>query len=130
MSFTIIHIAKLGLLILLSLMLLLHFAILLKIIPYNLVWGGRLKSDREMYRFEILSIIMNAVLVSVVIIHANILPLEIPGKIITVALWLMAGLFLLNTFGNAFSKNKLEQWVFTPITLLLTIFSVILALAN
>lgn len=130
MSFTIIHIAKLGLLILLSLMLLLHFAILLKIIPYNLVWGGRLKSDREMYRFEIFSILMNAVLVSVVIIHANILSFEIPGKIITVALWLMAGLFLLNTLGNAISKNKLEQRVFTPITLLLTIFSVILALAS
>lgn len=95
-----------------------------------MVWGGRLKSDMEMYRFEIFSILMNAVLVFVVLIHANILPLEIPGKIIKVALWIMAGLFLLNTLGNAISKNKLEQRVFTPITLLLTIFSVILALAN
>lgn len=42
-----INIAQVGLLILLSMFLVLHFIILIKLIPYNLVWGGRLKSDKE-----------------------------------------------------------------------------------
>ena len=108
----------------------LHFIILAKIIPYNLVWGGQLESFKEMHRFEILSIIINSLFVIVILIQANLLATEIPKKIINYALWLMTGLFLLNTVGNSISKNKLEQRVFTPITILLTIFSLILASSN
>ena len=125
-----VNLAQLGLLILLSLFLVLHFMILLKLIPYNLVWGGRLKSDKAMVRFEIFSIAINAVFVIVILLQTNVLAIDIPKKTITYALWLMAGLFFLNTCGNAFSKNKIEQRVFTPITILLTIFSLILAISN
>ena len=125
-----ISIAQLGLLVLLSLFLLLHFAILVKIVPYNLVWGGRLKTDNEMYRFETFSILVNALFLIVVLVQANLLAVDLPKKIIQYALWLMTGLFLLNTLANAISKNKLEQRLFTPLTLLLTIFSLILALSN
>jgi hypothetical protein len=130
MRLILIHTAQLGLLIILSLFLLLHFAILLKIIPYKLVWGGRLKSYKDMYRFEIFSILMNAVFLFVVLIQAGTLTVDLPKRVISYALWLMAGLFLLNTVGNVISKNKLEQRLFTPVTMALTIFSVILALSN
>jgi len=125
-----IAIAQFGLLILLSLFLLLHFIILLKIIPYNLIWGGRLKSNNEMYRFEIFSIVINSLFIIVILTQAEFLIINIPNKIITYALWCMTGLFLLNTFGNAFSKNKIERLLFTPVTVLLTIFSLVLALLN
>ena len=125
-----ISMAQWGLLILLTLFLVLHFIILLKLIPYNLVWGGRLKSDKEMYRFEIFSILINSLLLIVILGQANFWMINIPNKIITYALWLMTGLFLLNTLGNVTSKNKLEQRLFTPITILLAIFSLILALSN
>ena len=122
--------AQFGLLILLSLFLLLHFIILLKIIPYNLIWGGRLKSDTEMYRFEIFSILINALFIIVILAQAEFWMSNIPNKVITFALWLMTGLFLLNTLGNVISKNKIERLVFTPITILLAIFSLVLALTN
>lgn len=125
-----ISIAQWGLIILQSLFLVLHFIILLKLIPYNLVWGGRLKSDKEMYRFEIFSIVINSLFVMVILVQGNFLTIDIPKKIITSALWLMTGLFLLNTLGSITSKNKLEQRLFAPITILLTIFSLILALSN
>ncbi|MGG9964787.1 hypothetical protein [Ferruginibacter sp. SUN106] len=125
-----VSIAQWGLLILLSLFLILHFIILLKLIPYHLVWGGRLKSDKEMYRFEIFSILINSLFVIVVLVQAGFLSIDIPGKIITYALWLMTGLFLLNTSGNAISKNKLEKRLFTPVTILLAIFSLTIALAT
>jgi hypothetical protein len=92
--------------------------------------GGRLKSDKEMYRFEIISILINALFVIVILAQASFLTINVPKKIITYALWLMTALFLLNTLGNAISKSKIEQRVFTPITILLTIFSLILAISN
>lgn len=125
-----IIIAQWGLLILLLMFLILHFIILLKLIPYNLVWGGRLKSDKEMYRFEIFSILINSLFVIVILMQMSFLTIDIPRKIITYALWLMTVLFLLNTLGNVTSRNKLEQRLFTPVTILLAIFSLTLALAN
>ena len=125
-----ISIAQLGLLILLSLFLVLHFMILIKIIPYNLVWGGRLKSEKEMVRFEIFSILINSLFIIVTLTQMSLLTIDMPKNVITYFLWLMTGLFLLNTLGNVTSKNKLEKRVFTPVTILLAIFSLTLALAN
>ena len=124
-----IAIAQTGLLFFLSLFLLLHLSILFRIISYKVVWGGRLKSDRQMYRFEIISLLMNSLFVFIVLIKSGFLKIDISPKIITFSLWLMAALFLLNTLGNVISKNKFEKMIFAPITVLLTIFSVILALS-
>lgn len=125
-----ISIAQYGILILLSLLLLLHFIILFKIIPFNLIWGGRLKSNNEMYRFEIFSILITSLFVIVILVQGSFLTIDVPKKTITYALWFMTGLFLFNTFGNAISKNKIERLLFTPITIFLTIFSLVLALSN
>ena len=83
-----------------------------------------------MYRFEIFSILINSLFVIVILAQASFLTIDVPKKIITYALWLMTALFLLNTLGNAISKSKIEKRVFTPITILLTIFSLILAISN
>jgi len=122
--------AQFGLLILLTLFLLLHLIILLKIIPYDLIWGGRLKSNNEMYRFEIFSVLITSLFIIVILVQANFWMINIPNKIITYALWLMTGLFLFNTLGNAVSKNKIERLVFTPVTIVMAIFSLVLALSN
>lgn len=123
-------IAQNGLILGLSALLIFHFLILLKIIPYNMVWGSRLKSDKEMYRFEIVSILINSFLLFIIFVHSNMLTLSFPKILMTLFLWMMTVLFALNTLGNMVSKNKLELRLFTPITILLTIFSLILALKN
>lgn len=123
-------IAQFGLILALSALLIFHFLILLKIIPYHMVWGSRLKSDKEMYRFEIVSILINSFLLFIIFVHSNILTLSFPKILMTIFLWMMTVLFALNTLGNIVSKNKLELRLFTPIAILLTIFSLILALKN
>lgn len=66
----------------------------------------------------------------VILVQTGFWIINIPNRIITIALWLMTGLFLLNILGNVVSKNKFERLVFTPITILMAIFSLILALSN
>lgn len=124
------HFAQYLLLLVLSFFLVLHFLILLKFIPYNIVWGGRLKSDAEMYRFELVSILINLFFLFIILIQSNILTINFPQKIMTILLGLMTALFAFNTLGNIKSINKIERIYLTPITLILTICSLILALTN
>lgn len=125
-----INFAQYGLIIVLSIFLILHICVLLKIVPYSIVWGGRLKTDTEMYRFETVSILINLFFLFIVLVQSHFLTIDFPKKTMTIILWVMTALFLLNTLGNATSKNKIEQKLFTPITIILTIFSLILALTN
>ena len=123
-----IHIAQYGLIIILSAVLVFHFLVLLKVIPYKIVWGGRLKSDTQMYRFEVVSIFTNLIFLAIVFAYSGILLSDISPNIISILLWIMAALFALNTLGNLMSKNKWEKIIFTPLTLLLSVFCLILAL--
>jgi hypothetical protein len=125
-----VNFAQYGLIIILSIFLVLHFLILLKFIPYNIVWGSRLKSDTEMYRFEIVSILINLFFLFIILVQSSILTIDFPKKTMTIILWFITALFVFNTFGNVISNNKIEQKLFAPITIILTIFSLILALTN
>lgn len=120
--------AAITILTLLSIFLVFHFLVMLGVIPFEIVWGGRLTSRSQMLRSETVSVIVNLIMIAVVAIKANVLKVELPQIFIKVILWLMFLLFLLNTLGNVFSLNKFEQLVFTPVTLILSLLSLRLAL--
>lgn len=124
------RIAGIGLGILFSANLVFHTLILLGVIDYSIVWGGRLKTRTEMLQFETVSLVLNAVFLLVVGIRMNWLRIKIPRIAITITLWLMAGLFLLNTLGNLASLNSLETLIFTPLTAISTVFCGVLAVKN
>ncbi|TGL98023.1 hypothetical protein EHQ76_13400 [Leptospira barantonii] len=104
-----------------------HLLVLTQIIPYTIVWGGRLTSLEEMYIFEILSIILNSFFIWIGLIRTGNVKAIIPQKTITVILWIMAVLFSLNTIGNIVSQNDLERIIFTPVTTILAILCAFLA---
>lgn len=120
--------ASFTLLILLSTFLVFHFLVMLGIIPFEIVWGVRLTSRAEMLRSETVSVLVNLIMIAIVAINAKILNVVLPHVFIKVILWLMFLLFLLNTLGNIFSLNKFEQLTFTPVTLVLSLLSLRLAL--
>lgn len=87
-----------------------HLSIMLKIIPYEITWGGRLKSDSEMYVFETVSIVVNLFLVFVLLIKGNYLSEIIPMKIVNILLWVFLFLFGLNTIGNIVAETNFEKF--------------------
>ncbi len=125
-----IQIAQTGLIISLSLFLILHLGVLLKVIPYQIVWGGRLKSEKEMYQFETISILLTVFFGFIILLKARLLIIHFPEAIIKFSLWTMMILFFFNTISNEMSRNIIEKKLFAPITLLTTIFSLILALGS
>ena len=104
-----------------------HFLVMLKVIPYTLVWGGRLKCDADMYLFELISVALTLVFLAIVLLKSGMLKSRISPSFINTALWIMASMLLLNTAGNMLSENYLERLIFTPVTLLLSGLILILA---
>lgn len=112
---------------LLSLVLLFHFLVLLQIIPFKMVWGGRLNNKEEMYVFEILSIIMNVFLLYTVLQKSCYIKPMFSLKIINGILWFFTIIFALNTIGNLFAINMLEKILGTLLTLISSYLCFIMA---
>jgi hypothetical protein len=106
-----------------------HSLIITGVIPFDIVWGGRLTNETEMFRFEAVSILINLMMLYVVLAKIGYGKLALSRKLVTVALWAMVILFLLNTVGNLFSENQWELIIFTPITFASGLFSLRLAIA-
>jgi hypothetical protein len=116
------------LLVIFSMIIIFHVLVVIGVVPFNMIWGGRLTTHEQMIQFEMVSILINVLMISVVAIYGGYLSIHIKPMIIKVALWIMFVLFFLNTIGNLFSISEWEKIIFTPITFLLAIFSLRLAM--
>ncbi|MCB9195183.1 MAG: hypothetical protein H6598_03075 [Flavobacteriales bacterium] len=112
-----------------GLAILFRFTILLKIIPYDITWGGRLQNDTEMYVFELSSILINGFFGFVLFRKRKNLIEQNNNKAINVILWIFFVLFSLKTIGNIFAKTNFEKG-FTVLTLLTAILLGIILLGK
>ncbi len=94
-----------------------HLLIIIKIIPYDITWGGRLKNDNEMYLFESISIFINLLLCITLLIKGEFIKSTISIKIVDIVLWIFLVIFVLNTIGNVFAETMFEK-LFSVLTLL------------
>ena len=118
----------LGLMSIFSLGILFHLLVITGMVPGNIVWGGRATSADELMRLEIVSISLNALfLVFTLILNGN-LKVRMKPLFAKILLWLMSILFILNTIGNLLAKSSIETIIFTPVTLLSSVFCLYLAL--
>ncbi|MBK8845629.1 MAG: hypothetical protein IPO27_03325 [Bacteroidetes bacterium] len=102
--------------------------VLMRVIPFHIVWGGRLTSASQMYRMVSVSILVNVFIAVVCTGKAGWLALPVAERGYTILFVCFAWMFALNTIDNLFSKNKWEKIIFTPITLLLAALSTYIAL--
>jgi hypothetical protein len=87
-----------------------HICIILKIIPYDIAWGGRLTNDAEMYVFETISILINVFLSWVLLMKGNLVKFKLSNKVVNGILWIFFAIFILNTIGNLFAKTFFEKF--------------------
>ena len=86
-----------------------HLTIILKILPYEITWGGRLENDSEMYVVEAISMVINLCLFAVLLIKGKYLRNFIPLKFVNIVLWIFFVLFGLNTVGNILAETYFEK---------------------
>ncbi len=103
---------------LLTIVVIFHLAIITQLIPYTIVWAGKLKTVDEMYAFEAVSIAINIFLIALLLLKGNYIKHSISDKILNIILWLFIAVFAINTLGNLMAETLFEKLIFTPITLL------------
>lgn len=114
------------LIVLFSLTIVFHLIVMVGIVDFRYVWGGRLKTQEEMYVFESVSILLNGLFLWVASQRLGVVKVLFPQWLLKTFLVIMAVIFALNTIGNLLAKESIESWVFTPLTFVSSIASSIL----
>lgn len=86
-----------------------HCLILVKVIPYEITWGGRLENDQAMYVFESVSLLINGFMIYVLLGQGKLISFGLSDKMNRFFLWVFAVLFALNTVGNILAKTNFEK---------------------
>ena len=84
----------------------------------------------QMIQFESVSIVLLVVFSAIVFIHWKVVENAFINRISTVLLYVLSAIFLLNTVGNLLAVSLMEAVLFTPLTLLSSIFLLRLALSD
>jgi hypothetical protein len=103
---------------LLIVVVLFHFSVLFQIVPYTIVWAGKLNTLDEMYVFEAVSIAINLFLLLILALKGNYIKYAFSEKWLNGILWFFVVVFALNTIGNLMAETVVEKVVFTPLTLI------------
>lgn len=110
-----------SLIVLLSLFIVFHLLIITGVIPFQIVWGGRLKTHSDMLRMESISILLNCLMLCAGILRLKYFIDKRPPLLLRIIFWIMFFLFSLNTLGNLMAESIFEKAVFTPVTLILAV---------
>ncbi|MBL8019326.1 MAG: hypothetical protein JNM27_06655 [Leptospirales bacterium] len=102
----------------LSLVVVFHLLVLIELIPYSIVWGGRIQDPLQMRTMEAVSLTVNLIMIAAIAVKGLGLRVSLSPTLIAIVLWLMVAIFALNTIGNLFAASRLETILFTPLTLI------------
>ena len=86
-----------------------HLLIMIGVIPYELTWGGRLESTKEMLVFETISIVINLFFLHTLLQKGSYIRSTYSKKYIRIILWVFFILFILNTAGNIQAITTFEK---------------------
>lgn len=98
-----------------------HMLVMLGVISYKIVWGGRIKSKVQLYVMELLSILVLLLCVFLLSLKLGIFVFKGSDFIVSIGLWSLLGIFVLNTFGNLMAKTKLEKYLFGSLTFMISV---------
>lgn len=113
----------------LGLLFVFHILVLLKVIPANIVWGGQIKGVPEnLVSLETVALLVTAIFILIVAVKTGYFQAGKWSGVINVGVWLIFAYLLLNTLGNLASGISLEKLIFAPITIILALCALRLAI--
>jgi len=117
------------LLIALVLLAILHVLILFQVVPPGIVWGGQLGgSPGNLVVLETIALLVTLFFALIIAVKAGFIRTTRFKRAAGLGMWLVFAYFVLNTFGNLASGVSTERLLFAPITILLAVLALRLAL--
>lgn len=111
---------------LLSLLVIFHILILFHVLPADIVWGGRLQSDSDVIKMELIALAITILFLLVIVLKLSKSPKY--RKLINIGVWIIFIYFSLNVLGNIASGNLIEKAVLSPVALIMALFTLRLAI--
>jgi hypothetical protein len=111
----------------LGLLLIFHLLVLLKIVPANIMWGGQANAG-NLVMLEIVAIAVTLFFGYVIAAKTGYVNAGRFAGAVLVLVWIIFAFLLLNTLGNLASGVSAENFIFAPITLLLALCALRLAI--
>jgi hypothetical protein len=115
------------LLLVMSLALAFQLIVLMGFIPTEMVWGGRLANERERALGTGVSISVLVLMGVIVLGRVGRLGQRM-SVVARWGIWVVVGVFALNTVGNLFAMDPREALIFTPVTAICTVLALRVAL--
>ena len=119
-----------SLLIIFGLLFIFHCLVLFGLIPYDIVWAGKIKNHNELVKMESISLLVLIVFSTVVVLKMRYLKYTVKPIIINVGMWVLVAFFALNTLGNLTAINPIEKYGFGLLTAVITLLALRLAVKN
>lgn len=115
----------------LSLLTLFHVLVLLNVAPSDIVWAGQAgDSSGDMILMELFALFVTLLFMVIIAVRIGYF-WKTPPRIITrIGMWVIFAFFVLNTVGNLASAVTVENLVFAPMTIILAILALRLAVKN
>jgi len=121
--------AGLILLVSFSLLFVFHVLVMTGIVQPGVVWGGHVESSRtNLILFELVALAVTLLFLFFIAVKTGLLNLPVFTKIASLGMWIVFAYMLLNTAANLASGVFLEKIVFAPLTILLALCALRLAL--
>ena len=112
-----------------GLLLVLHILIIAQILPADFVWGGQVKADgSNLIQLEIVAITLTLFFAGIVAAKIRSLQANKSNILITIGMWVVFAYLVLNTLGNFASGVSAETWFFGPLTIVMALCALRLAI--
>ena len=115
------------LMICMALLAVVHLLILFRVIPYEIVWGGQIQDASSLLLFETVALVVTLLFAMVIALKIGYIRAGRLQIVANIGMWIIFMYFVLNTLGNIASSVSIENLVFAPITVILSLLALRLA---
>ena len=104
-----------------------HLLVIINILPRDIVWGGTI-DENSVIKYEIIAFLITGFLLFMASVKAGYINNNIIKKIANVFIWFMVVYFAFMIFTNLSAKTFTEKLIFIPISILMFVSSLRLAI--
>jgi len=114
------------LLVAIAALLVFHILVLVNIVPASIVWGGQAQGNIVV--LELIALVVTLLFAAMIAAKTGYIRAGKLQLVVNIGMWLIVVFLILNTIGNLASGVHFENLIFAPITVILALLALRLAI--